>query len=397
MENFTYYTPTKVLFGKDMENRTGECVREFGGSKVLMVYGGGSAVKSGLLDRIGSSLKEAGIPYVLLGGVQPNPRLSKVYEGIELGKKEGADFLLAVGGGSVIDTSKAIAYGIANPDIDVWDIYSSKFIPKKCAPIGTVLTIAAAGSEMSSSSVITNEKGWIKVGKSFDICRPKFSVMDPVLTYTLPPYQTASGLSDIMMHTMERYFHNKKAAEITDGITEALLKDVMASAKIVMKDPTDYDARAEIMWCGALSHNGLTNCGGTNGDWSVHQLEHELSGLYDVAHGAGLTAVWGSWARYVLDTNPKRFAQYAVRIMDVVPAEDQDDTEIAMAGIKATEDFFRSVGMPTSLTELGVHPTEEEFKTLSVKCTFNHTRTIGNDGIRSLDENDIERIYRMAL
>jgi alcohol dehydrogenase YqhD (iron-dependent ADH family) len=396
MENFTYYAPTKVLFGRDTEEHTGECIRSFGGTRVLLVYGGGSAVRSGLLDRLRTSLEKEGISCCLLGGVKPNPRLSKVREGVELGKKENVDFLLAVGGGSVIDTAKAIGYGVANPGIDVWDIYMDRFVPEKCTPVGVVLTISAAGSEMSPSAVITNEDGWIKKGKNYDICRPKFAVMDPVLTFTLPPYQTASGLCDIMMHTMERYFHNKQAAEITDGMTEALLKDVMKSAEVVMENPEDYNARAEIMWCGSLSHNGLMNCGGTKGDWSVHQLEHELSGMYDVAHGAGLTAVWGSWARYVLDSNPKRFAEYAVRMMDIVPAENDTEKETALKGISATEDFFRSVGMPVSLTGLGVKPTEEEFHTLAVKCTYNHTRTIGDSGIRSLDADDIEKIYRMA-
>ena len=396
MGNFTYYTPTKVVFGKDTENEVGQLIRREGGSKVMIISGGGSAEKSGLLPRIRAALEKESLPYVSLSGVLPNPRLGKVREGVALAVKEGADFLLAVGGGSVIDTAKAIGYGNANPSVDVWDIYLDKFVPEKCTPCGVVLTIAAAGSEMSNSAVITNEDGWIKKGKSFDICRPRFAVMDPILTYTLPPYQTASGLCDIMMHTMERYFQKTPLLGITDGIAEALLRDVMENARIVMAHPDDYDARAELMWCGSLSHNGLTNCGGTRGDWAVHQLEHELSALYDVAHGAGLTAVWGTWARFVFSSYPKRFADYAVRVMGISPAG-RNSEELALAGIAATEDFFRLVGMPTSLSELGVHPTEAELQTLVTKCSWNRTRSIGSDGIRALDAEDIEKIYRAAM
>ena len=315
MINFEYYTPTKVIFGKNAEEKTGELVKAQGCKKVLVHYGGNSAKKSGLLDRICKSLEKEEIAYVTLGGVVPNPHLGKVHEGIELCKKEGVDFILAVGGGSVIDSGKAIGYGVANEG-EVWDFYEKTRVPKACLPIGAVLTIAAAGSEMSNSSVITNENGWLKRGYNDDICRCRFAIMNPELTYTLPAYQTASGCVDIMMHTMERYFTKEENTTLTDGIGEALIRTVMQSARVLKEDPENYDARAQVMWAGSLSHNGLTGCG-TVGDWASHQLEHELGGMFDVAHGAGLAAVWGSWARYVYKEKPERFAQFAVNVMGV--------------------------------------------------------------------------------
>ena len=279
MLNFEYYTPTKVVFGKDTEKQAGELVKAFGGTKVLVHFGGQSAKKSGLLDRICNSLEEAGLSYVTLGGVVPNPHLSKVYEGIELCKKEGVDFILAVGGGSVIDSGKAIGYGVANEG-DVWDFYAKKRTAKACLPIGAVLTIAAAGSEMSNSSVITNEDGWLKRGYNDDVSRCKFAVMNPELTYTLPAYQTASGCVDILMHTMERYFTKAENTMLTDSVAEGLMRTVIYNAKVLAEDPENYDARAQVMWAGSLSHNGLTGCG-TEGDWASHQLEHELGGMLD--------------------------------------------------------------------------------------------------------------------
>lgn len=391
MVNFEYYTPTKVVFGKDSENRVGELIREFGASKVLIHYGGGSAERSGLLSRIRRSLEESGISYVTLGGVVPNPRISLVRTGIELCKKEGVDFLLAVGGGSVIDSCKAIGYGLYN-DCDPWLFYSRQAQAKGCTPIGAVLTIAAAGSEMSNSSVITNEDGWLKRGYSTNYARCRFAVMNPELTYTLPPYQTASGCTDILMHTMERYFSHEKHTELTDGICEALLRTVMKNALILKEDPKNYDARAEVMWAGSLSHNGLTGCG-TTGDWATHQIEHELGGMFDVAHGAGLAAVWGSWARYVYMEEPEKFAQFAVNVMGV-PAEEKSAEELAMEGICAMEGFFRSIDMPTSLTELGVQPTDEQIREMAQKCVFFGKRTVG--GFRILKAEDVEKIYQMA-
>lgn len=391
VKNFEYYTPTKVVFGKDAEAQTGSLIQAQNCKKVLVHFGGSSAKKSGLLDRVFTSLKTAGIAYVTLGGVVPNPRLSKVYEGIELCKKEKVDFILAVGGGSVIDSAKAIGYGMAN-ECDVWNLYEGKVKATGCLPVGVILTIAAAGSEMSNSSVITNENGWLKRGYSSDYGRCKFAIMNPELTYTLPQYQTESGCTDILMHTMERYFTTERSMEVTDNISEGLMRSVIHNAKILMDEPQDYNARAEIMWAGSLSHNGLTGCGSV-GDWASHQLEHELGGMFDVAHGAGLSAVWGSWARYVYKTDVMRFVRFAVKVMGV--SNDFNDPEkTALEGIKAMEDFYRSIGMPTSINELGIELTDEQIHELAYKCSFKNTRTIGNFKILNMD--DMERIYTMA-
>lgn len=391
MVNFEYFTPTKVVFGKNAEEKTGELVKAQGCKKVLVHYGGQSAKKSGLLDRICASLEKEGISYVTLGGVVPNPHLSKVHEGIEVCKKEGVDFILAVGGGSVIDSGKAIGYGVANEG-EVWDFYAKTRIPEACLPIGAVLTIAAAGSEMSDSSVITNEDGWLKRGCNNNLCRCRFAIMNPELTYTLPPYQTASGCVDIMMHTMERYFTREENTALTDGIGEALLRTVMESAQTLARDPENYNARAQVMWASSLSHNGLTGCG-TIGDWSCHQLEHELGGMFDVAHGAGLAAVWGSWARYVYKEKPERFAQFAVNMMGVTN-DFSDPEKTALEGIRKMEEFYRSIHMPTNIRELGVELTEEQVEQLAYKCSFMEKRTIGQ--FKVLDRNDMEEIYRMA-
>ena len=391
MENFQYYTPTKVVFGKGTEELTGELVKAQGCRKVLVHYGSGSVVRSGLLDRIFRSLDAAGIDYISLGGVVPNPRLSLVYEGIDLCKKEKVDFILAVGGGSVIDSAKAIGYGMTN-DGDVWDFYDRKRQAQACLPIGTVLTISAAGSEMSNSSVITKEDGWLKRGYSSDYSRPKFAVMDPVLTMTLPKYQTASGCVDIMMHTMERYFNQSDNMELTDGISENLIRTVMKNARILMTEPENYNARAEVMWAGSLSHNGLTECGTDGGDWSSHQLEHELGGMFDVAHGAGLAAVWGSWARYVMDARPERFAQFAVNVMGVDPAK--DDAGTALKGIEAMEDFYRSIDMPVCIRDMGIEVTEDQLNELADKCSHFGGRTLGV--VKKLTRDDMYQIYKNA-
>ena len=391
MNNFTYYTPTKVVFGRDTDKQVGQLVKEQNCKKVLIHYGGQSAKRSGLLDRIKASLEAENIAYVELGGVVPNPRLSLVYEGIELCKKESVDFILAVGGGSVIDSSKAIGYGMTNEG-DVWDFYDKKRQATACLPIGAVLTIAAAGSEMSDSSVITKEEGWIKRGYGSNYCRCKFAVMNPELTMTLPDYQTASGCTDIMMHTMERYFDQSKTMELTDGIAEALMKTVMKNAVILRDYPTNYDARAEIMWAGSLSHNGLTGCGSEGGDWSTHRLEHELGGLFDVAHGAGLAAVWGSWARYVWKDRPDRFVKFAVNVMGVEP--NGTDAEIVEKGICAVEDFYRSIHMPTSIKELGIDVTDEQIAELARKCSIAAKDNLGK--VKVLHEADMAAIYTMA-
>ena len=376
MRNFEYYTPTRVIFGKDTHFQVGALLKEQQCQKVLIHYGSKSAVKSGLISEITASLEEAGVSYVTLVGVVPNPRLSKVYEGISLCRKENVDFILAVGGGSVIDSAKAIGYGVANPDTDVWDFFKRTASPKACLPIGVVLTIAASGSEMSGSCVITNEDGWLKRSSARSaLCRPKFAVLNPRLTYSLPQYQTESGCVDILMHTMERYFVNIETMEITDSISESLMQTVIYNARILMKEPGNYNARAEIMWAGSLSHNGLTGCGTAGGDWACHQMEHELGGMFDVAHGAGLAAIWGSWARYVYLENPERFAQFATNVFHIPCGIDFEKT--ALAGIEAMEDFFRSIKMPTNLRELGLELTDEQIHELAFKCSFEDTRTIG--------------------
>ena len=391
MFGFNYYTPTKVVFGKGTETKVAELIKEFGGTKVLIHYGGGSVIRSGLLKRVTDTLDGAGIPYVTLGGAVPNPRLSLVYEGIELCKREGVDFLLGVGGGSAIDSAKAIGYGVANEG-DVWDFYDYKRKAAACLPLGVILTIAATGSEMSDSSVITKEDGWIKRGYSSNYGRPRFAIMNPERTMTLPDYQTACGCTDIMMHTMERYFTNGGNMEITDALAEGLLRTVMDNAEILAKDPKDYDARAEIMWAGSLSHNGLTGCGNDGGDWMTHKLEHELGGLYDVAHGAGLAAVWGSWARYVYKNCLPRFKRFAVNVMGVEAAG--TDEEIALKGIEALEDFFRRIHMPTNLRELGVNATEEDLVTMARKCAIGVNGLAGS--ARKLNEQDMLAIYRAS-
>lgn len=393
MLNFTYYTPTKVVFGKDTVSKVGELTKAAKATKVLLHYGSERVKKTGLLGEIEKQLDAEGIGYVELGGVVPNPRLSKVYEGIDLCRKEGVDFLLAVGGGSVIDSIKAIGYALADEEQgDVWDFYNYDRTPKACMPIGVVLTIAATGSEMSNSSVITKEEGGVKRGCNTDYARPVWAVMDPTLTMTLPEYQTSCGATDICMHTLERYFSLPGSMEITDSIAEALLRTVMKQAKILMKEPDNYEARAEIMWAGSLSHNGLTGCGSDGGDWACHRLEHELGGLYDVAHGAGLAAIWGTWARYVFDAKPERFAQLATNVLGVTPKETVEAT--ALAGIEAMEQFFRDIKMPVNLRELGVNPTDEEYKLLAEKC-FKTTGPLGS--MKKLMTEDMEKIYRAAL
>ena len=389
---FKYYAPTKVLFGRDTELKVAEMIRLFGGTKVLIHYGGGSVIRSGLMKRVTDTLDAAGIAYISLGGAVPNPRLSLVYEGIELCKREGIDFLLAVGGGSAIDSAKAIGYGVYNGG-DVWDFYDGKRKAAGCLPLGVILTLSATGSEMSDSSVITKEEGLIKRGYSSDYGRAKFALLNPELTMTLPDYQTACGCADIMMHTMERYFTGGATLQLTDAIAEALLHTVMTNAEILVKDPKNYDARAEVMWAGSLSHNGLTGFGSDGGDWMTHKLEHELGGLYDVAHGAGLTAIWGSWARYVYRDCLPRFRRFAVNVMGVEAVG--TDEEIALKGIEAMEAFYRRIHMPTNLRELGVNPTEDELKEMARKCAIGVGGAKGS--ARLLREADMLAIYRASM
>ncbi len=391
MFNFTYYTPTKVVFGKGAEDQAGALVKAQGCKKVLIHYGGGSVVRSGLLGKIKASLDRELVAHVELGGVVPNPRLSLVYRGIELARKEGVDFILAVGGGSVIDSSKAIAYGLAE-DGDVWELYDHVRAAKACLPVGAVLTIAAAGSEMSNSSVITKDEGGVKRGYNNEICRPKFAIMNPELTMTLPPYQTASGCVDILMHTMERYFTPNGTMDLTDSLAEGLMRTVMKNARLLKDNPQNYDARAEVMWAGSLSHNGLTGCGSDGGDWAPHGLEHEMGGMFDVTHGAGLAAVWGSWARYVYRDCLPRFVKFAVDVMGVDGGGTPE--EVAMRGIEAMEDFYRSIHMPTCFSELGIAPTQEQLKTMAKMCSVASGGPKG--AAKALYEADMLKIYEMA-
>ena len=393
MINFDFFTPTKILFGAGRESEVGKQVVAFGGHKVMIVYGkkGGHVETSGLLDRVHKSLSDAGLSYVDLNGVVPNPRLSLVKEGIRIGRAEDVDFLLPIGGGSVIDTAKGIGYGIAN-DFEMKDLLYGRVKTDKNLPIGVVLTIAAAGSEMSSSMVLTIEDGMMKRSYGHYCARPKFAIMNPELTMTLPDYQTACGCTDILMHTMERYFTQGDSLEITDSIAEGLLRTVMAQAVILRDDPKNYDARAEVMWAGSLSHNGLTGCGHSESDFASHRLEHELGGMFDVAHGAGLAAVWGSWARYVYKNCLPRFVRFARNVMGVEAG--LSDEETALRGIENMEDFFRSIHMPTSLSELGVHPTEAQLCELAHKCKIAVGGLLGS--ARRLDESDMLAIYKMA-
>ena len=389
--DFTLYTPTKVVFGRKTERKAGELVRAFGGSRVLIHYGGHSALRSGLIDRVKTSLDEAGIFHVELGGVVPNPQLDKVYEGIELAKTNGVDFILAVGGGSVIDSAKAIAYALAEPEYDVKELYEHTRTAKACIPVGTILTIAASGSEMSDSSVISYEDK--KRGYNSDLCRPKFAIMDPELTLTLPDYQTCAGCSDILMHTMERYFTSGSKLEITDALAEGLLRTVMKYAAVLHEDPTNDEARAEVMWAGSLSHNGLTGCGNDGNDFASHRLEHELGALYGVTHGAGLTAVWPSWARYVYKNCLPRFVRFARNVMGVEAG--LSDEETALEGIATMEDYFRSIGMPVTLKELlGKTVSEEEIRLLAKNCALATGGKVGSAMV--LYEEDMANIYRMA-
>ncbi len=390
--NFNYYTPTQIVFGKGAELQTGALVQAQNCKKVLLHYGSGSARKSGLLDRIEKSLTEEGIAYVQLGGVVPNPRLSLVYKGIELCRKESVDFILAVGGGSVIDSAKAIGYGVANEG-DVWELYDRKKQASGCLPIGAVLTIAAAGSEMSDSSVITKEEGGIKRGYSSDYCRLKFAVMNPELTMSLPPYQTASGCTDILMHTMERYFTAGSHMELTDSIAEGLMRTVMKNAEILRDEPGNYDARAEVMWASSLSHNGLTVCGIVDKDFASHALQHEVGGMFDVAHGAGLAAIWGSWARYVYRDCLSRFVKFALDVMGVEAGN--SDEETALKGIEAMEAFYHRIGMPVSLKELGISPSDEQLQELAKKCSIASGGKKGSAKV--LREADMLAIYRNSL
>jgi len=387
MDNFNFYSPTEFVFGKGRENDCGEYVRKYGGSKVLIHYGGGSAERSGLLDKVRRSLAENGISFTELGGVQPNPHDSLVYKGIEICRSEDIDFILAVGGGSVIDSAKAIAAGVLY-DGDFWDFYSGKHI-EKALPIGVILTIAAAGSEGSGDSVITREDGMLKRGTGSDALRSRFSILNPELTQTLPPFQTACGATDIMAHVFERYFTNTKEVEITDRLCEAVLITMVKETPRVIADPDNYEARANIMWAGMVAHNGIVGVGRSQ-DWNSHAIEHELSALYDCAHGAGLAVIMPSWMEYVYKHNVMRFCQMAVRVFGCqMNFEDPEAT--ALEGIHRFRSFLHSIGMPVNFTELGAK--EDDIPTLVEKLGLGDGRS---GGFVPLSSEDVAEIYRIA-
>ncbi|MCI5902125.1 MAG: iron-containing alcohol dehydrogenase [Blautia sp.] len=392
MENFNFYSPTFFAFGKNRESDCGDLVKRFGGSKVLIHYGGGSVVRSGLLDRVKASLDKSEIAYVELGGVKPNPRSGLVYEGIKLCKEENVDFVLAVGGGSTIDSSKAIAAGVLY-DGDFWDFYQGKLITE-ALPVGTILTIAAAGSEGSPDSVITNEDGMIKRGATGDAIRPKFSILNPELTETLPAYQTACGITDIIAHLYERYLTNTKDVEVTDRLIEGLILTMKTEGPKVMKNLQDYEARANIMWAGMVAHNNIVGVGRSQ-DWTSHDIEHELSALYDCAHGAGLAVTMPAVFTYNMSHDVMRFAQIAVRVWGCEMDEEHPE-KTAMKGIEALRSFLISIGMPKNFAELGAK--EEDIEKLAYTCCYGKGNGSGKvGGFVSLMQKDVEAIYRLML
>lgn len=391
MQNFIQYAPTEVIFGRGTEAQTGAAAAKWGGSRVLIVYGGGSVVRSGLLKRVEESLEKEGIVYEEFGGVRPNPRLAFAEEGVRKALDFRADMVLAVGGGSAIDTAKGIAHGAANPELKLWDdIWMKRKALTKSLPVGVVLTIAAAGSEMSDSAVLTNEETGRKAGLNTEFNRVKFAVMNPELAFTLPAFQLACGITDIMMHTMERYFISGIKCQLTDEIAEGLLRTVVENGRILMKNKEDYDAMAEIMWCSSISHNNLTEAG-RGKDFSMHKLGHALSARYDVAHGASLAAVWGSWAKYMYGGAADRFARFARKVWGV---EQADDQAAALAGIAKTVEFFKFIGMPVSLKELGLKLSAEDLKALALDATLNDSLKLSR--IKPLGAREVREIYELA-
>ncbi len=388
MENFSFYSPTEFVFGTDTERNCGALVKKYGGSRVLIIYGSGSVVRSGLLDRVKQSLVAAEISFFEMGGVQPNPRDTKVYEGIKICRAEQLDFILSVGGGSCIDTAKGIAAGVCY-DGDFWDLYSGKATVQKALPVGTVLTIAAAGSEGSGASVITREKDMLKRDTGSDLLRPRFSVLNPLLTTTLPAYQTACGVTDIMAHVFERYFTNTPDVDITDRLCEAVLLTVISAAKILVNDPTNYQARANLMWAGTVAHNDIVGVGRSQ-DWNSHRIEHELSGLYDCAHGAGLAVIMPAWMEFVMLHNIMRFAQMAVRVWGC-EMNFANPAQTAREGINCFRRFLHDIGMPINFAELGAK--EEDIPTLVQNLGLGNGKTWG---FVRLSANDVAAIYHIA-
>ena len=387
-----YYTPTRVFFGKGAETKLGETLNRDGYKKALLHYGGKSAIESGILERVEKDLLSNGIDYIKVGGVVPNPRVALVRKAIEEAKKHGSEIIIALGGGSVIDSAKAIAYGLFNTESDIWDYYLGERKVKGAFPLAAILTLSATGSEMSASSVISNDEGpGYKRGLNSEWGRPKYAFLNPELTYSVSPYQTASGSADIMMHTLERFFHSGEGLTLTDDLSVSLLKSVMAYTPIALSDPKNYEARANLMWAGSLSHNGLMNMGSdSRGDWACHQMEHELSAKYDCPHGAGLTAIWGSWARYVFPSIKERLVILGEKLFSL---EGESDV-VAKKTIDEMEKFFSSISMPVTIKELGIELSEEDIESLSFGATFHGKRTLG-DSFR-LGGKEISDIYRMA-
>ena len=388
MLDFEYYTPTKVFFGKSKEKEVGKIISQYGYKKIMLQYGKGSIKKNGLYDCIINSLKEYDIEFVEMGGVEPNPKIEFVREAVRIAKREGVELVLAVGGGSVIDAAKYTALG-AVTDCDVWDFVVGKQKPTSALPVACVLTIAAAGSEMSWSAVVSDLSLNMKRGLASDLTRPLLAVCNPELTYTVSPYQTACGITDIMAHTMERYFTPCEPVDITDQIAEGILRSVINAARVVMKEPNNYEARANIMWASSLSHNNLTGCGRIN-SLPVHQLEHAVSGEYDnVAHGAGLAVLFPAWAKYVYTYNIPRFAQFARNVWAV---NEVDDKKAAELGIESMTEFFKSIGMPSTLREFGINL--DAIDKLTDLCTFNNTRTV--DSVIKLGSKEIKNIFKLC-
>lgn len=390
MENFNFYSPTEFVFGKDTEKEVGDLVRKYGAKKVFLHYGGGSIKRTGLYDRVTKTLKESGVDFVELGGVKPNPVDSKVYEGIELCKKENCDFVLAVGGGSVIDSAKAIAAGVKY-DGDFWDFYDRKASIKDALPVGTILTIPAAGSEGSSATVITNEKEGLKRGSGSNVLRPKFSIINPELTYTLPMWQTSAGIVDMMAHIFERYLSKTQDVILTDRLMESTLISIMEAARKIMDEPEDYEARATICWSGTIAHNGILGVGRQE-EWTTHGLEHELSALYDMTHGAGLAVMFPAYMTYTLDEDIERYYRLATQVFGV-PANHFDKKTAALEGIKRLKAFFREIGMPTTLEEADAKA--EDIPKLLNTLEKNSGKSFGN--FKKLTLEDAENIYKLAL
>ena len=395
MKDFVYYAPTEIVFGKDAELKAAAMIQKYGGSRIFVIYGGQSAVRTGLIKRIEQNLSEGGLMFQSMGGVVPNPLVSTARKMAKAAIEFNADFILAVGGGSVIDTAKAVAHAVANPDQDFWNFWTGTPLTKS-TPVGAVLTISAAGSETSNSSVLTNDEldAPTKRGVNTDFNRCRFALMNPQLTMTLPVYQIGAGAADIFMHTSERYFAPILGNHLTDEIAEGLFRDIIHYGPIGVKDPQNYEAMSEIMWCGSVSHVGLTGLGSKgdtprDGDWACHQLGMAISALYDSTHGATLTAVWAAWAHYVMNENVGRFAEFARHVYGVGETDDQKAAEL---GIQKTNEFFRSLGMPLSLKELLGHiPDDKEIENITEECTFGKSRTIGS--FKILNYDDIKAIY----